>query len=517
MELKAGQRVGEYVLVEPLGEGGGGTVWRGRHALLRSNFVALKFPHDDSLLAWLRREGMIQSQLASDSIVRVLGGDLEGSTPYIAMELVEGGDLRAALKGGPLDPDRVRTIARGILEALDVAHSAGIVHGDLKPENVLLPETGGVKLTDFGLAHGFLEGELLHSLASSRPKVAGTLRYVPPELLESGSPSPKTDLYSFGVVLFELLVGRVPQGLEGPADHGVEAPDLERLFGSCYVPEARRLPDARAALSLLARQLEPEAEQALERLANSDPNTPTGRLIAKRRRREAATPGFLSRLFGWDREAEAEAKPSVPTLAPAPSPKASPAPPPSAPPVQRAFTGSSAEALRGFRGRFIAVATSKTERGSWVWRRVDDQIRKDADAEILAFDISGCPEVDDSDLEALSNMRSLTLLDLSDSPVTSGGLRHLGALSALTYLSLRGCELITDRGLKHLHSLKELSSLDLTGCGQLKDAGIRNLRPLTGLRFLILDGCRKVTAAAIEDLKSHTPLEWVSVTTARDS
>jgi serine/threonine protein kinase len=513
MELKAGQRVGEYILVEPLGEGGGGTVWRGRHALLRSNVAALKFPHDDSLLAWLRREGMIQSQLASDSIVKVLGGDLEGSTPYIALELVEGGDLRSALKDGPLEPDRARTIARGILEALDVAHSAGIVHGDLKPENVLLPETGGIKLTDFGLAHGYLEGELQHSLASSRPKVAGTLRYVPPELLESGKPSPKTDLYSFGVVLFELLVGRVPQGLEGPADHGVEAPDLERLFGSCYVPEARRLPDARAALSLLARQLEPEAEQALERLANAHRDTATGRLIAKRRRREAATPGFLARLFGWDRQVEAEATPA-PAAAAAPSAATPPATPP---PVERAPSrpaprpGSSAEALRGFRGRFIAVATSKTERGSWVWRRVDDQLRKDADAEILAFDMSGCPEVEDSDLKALTTMTALTNLDLSEcSPITDAGLRYLAELSALTYLSLRGCELITDAGLKHLRSLKELNTLDLTGCGRIKDPGIRSLRPLSSLSFLFLDGCRHVTDAAIEDLKGHAPLQWVS-------
>lgn len=87
-------------------------MWRAHHAFIPEKRVALKFPRDDSVLAWLRREGLIQARLHHPTIVQVFGGELDGETPYIAMELVEGGDLRGALADGPLEVERTRRIAR---------------------------------------------------------------------------------------------------------------------------------------------------------------------------------------------------------------------------------------------------------------------------------------------------------------------------------------------------------------------------------------------------------------------
>jgi serine/threonine-protein kinase len=544
VKLKAGDRIGEYVLEAPLGRGGAGTVWRARHGLIASRRVALKFPHDDALLAWLRREGLLQAQLDHTGVVKVLGGDLDGEAPYMVLELVEGGDLRAALAAGPLGVDRARAIARGILEALSAAHQAEIVHGDLKPENVLLTKDGGVKLTDFGLAQRLLGAELEHSLAASRHQVAGTLRYLPPEVLERGSPSTKSDLYAFGVLLFELLVGRVPQGLERLADHGVDAPDLSGLFQACYVPEARRLSNAAAALELLARldpgrlPREPSADlkafAAQTTAAKTPPEPPApeeteataprGRLIRRRPDPRADRPSrptgsFFARLFGWTgdaEEADDEATPAA-TSSPAPDPEPAAAPanePPAAAPspppwVDLPAPRSAREVLSHWRGRPVSVAAAKSAQGQWDWLHVDTYLRSQP-GEVLALDLSG-GLADDRAVALAGELVDLGCLDLSEGAnLTDAALPHVGRLRRLTYLSLRGCSQLTDAGLGHLRGLELLSSLDLTGCAQLTDVGLRQLTSLGSLRFLFLDGCTRVTTAGVNHVVQHTPVQWVS-------
>lgn len=494
MDLKKGQRVGEYVLERALGAGGGGSVWRAHHAFIPEKRVALKFPRDDSVLAWLRREGLIQARLHHPTIVQVFGGELDGETPYIAMELVEGGDLRGALADGPLEVERTRRIARGILEGLDTAHDAGIVHGDLKPENVLLSPSGGVKLTDFGLATSYLGGDLQHSLSVSRPQVAGTLRYVPPELLESGRPTPRSDLYAFGVVLFEVLVGRVPQGVESLADHGVAAPDLTQLFLACYVPEARRLPDADAALRILDDHARAQA--------------PSGRLIRKRSKPGRST-GFFGWLFGGDPRPAASEADAPPPAAPSGEPAA--APPAARPPAgPRGSQAQDEEILAGWRGRPIAVAGARGGRGEWRWVHVDAFLARPGER-VRALDLSTCHAADDGDLARLSGLTALSSLDLSDNTrISDAGLAHLGRLTELSYLSLRGCTGVTDAGLAALGSLAQLSSLELTGCTAIGDAGVRGLAALPALRFLFLDGCTGVSPATVEALRAGGSIQWVS-------
>ncbi|RMG09496.1 MAG: serine/threonine protein kinase, partial [Planctomycetota bacterium] len=308
-EAKAGERIGEYVLHERLGQGGGGTVWKAEHAWIPGRWAALKLPHEPELVGWLQREGLIQSRLDHPGVVRVYGGNLEGPRPYVVMELVEGGDLRKLLANGPLPPARARALSRGILEALAAAHRQGIVHGDLKPENVLLAADGSPKLTDFGLARTAFERELEHSLAVTSPQLSGTLRYAPPELFERGRPTPRTDVYSFGVLLFEVLVGRTPQGLESPQDHGVAAADLDALFRRCYAPESRRAADAAEALALLKNAVSPRA--------------PRGRLISKppRGAKTQERAGFFARWFGGapDGERTQPAAQSGPAAPPGPA------------------------------------------------------------------------------------------------------------------------------------------------------------------------------------------------------
>ncbi len=143
--------LGEWVLDELLGEGAFGQVWKA-HALSDSKRVAaVKVPRDDRGAALLRTEGVAQSKLAgSKRTPRVLGVSKE--PPYIAFEYVAGESLRSALASGPIEAPRAHVVVREILAALDEAHEKGIVHRDVKPENILLGEDGRVLVTDLGRA-----------------------------------------------------------------------------------------------------------------------------------------------------------------------------------------------------------------------------------------------------------------------------------------------------------------------------------------------------------------------------
>src|SRR5690606_36123654 len=150
--LDVGIRVGDYVLAEKLGEGGMGEVFR---ALLP---VAIKFARTPEAVEHLRRFGALQSQIKSARIVKPLHIDLDADPPYVVMEYVDGPTLRELLRlHDRLDPAVALHVALEVARGLRDAHLAGVLHLDLKPENVLLDESGSVKLTDFEL--GRLQGE----------------------------------------------------------------------------------------------------------------------------------------------------------------------------------------------------------------------------------------------------------------------------------------------------------------------------------------------------------------------
>lgn len=270
MSVGAGTRVGEYLLEERVGCGGFGEVWRARHHLWPEEVVAVKLPTDPEYVRQLRTEGAIQHRLEGEHLVRTRGCDHTHDPPYLVMDYVEGESLRAILaRRGRLPAQEALPMALQVLDGLSVAHAAGVVHRDLKPGNILVDTRGVVKLADFGLgvirdratASLMLSGSLA---TSSGAAVAGTLRYMAPEQRDPlATVDSRSDVYAFGVLLFEMLTGEVPQGGEVPSDlvPGLD-PRVDEVFRRCYTRRERRHADAielRAALAPLCDGSAPAA------------------------------------------------------------------------------------------------------------------------------------------------------------------------------------------------------------------------------------------------------------------
>ncbi len=258
--LAPGEKVGSYVLRERLGAGGFGEVWRAEHEVLRGRTVAIKLATAPGAARALKREGAIQAQLEHPGIVKVIDVCL-GEPPHIVYEYVRGKNLRQGLRerGGKLPEDEAREALLEVAEALAHAHGRGVVHGDLKPENILVDAgSGRRKLTDFGLAHaarvegGVALSQSLESTAfggdagaSAGKARGGSMGYVAPEALEGRPIDPRADVYALGVLLFELVTGRLPQGRDLPSvvGKGIE-PWWDELFMLCYTAYERRLANA---------------------------------------------------------------------------------------------------------------------------------------------------------------------------------------------------------------------------------------------------------------------------------
>ena len=199
-----------YRLESIINRGGMGSVWRAVDLRL-GRPVAVKVLDGDAdraTLERLDREARIVARLAHPNIVGVhdLIVDGDGGVPYLVMELIEGDDLQGLLAQGPLDIPAALEIAIQICAALEEAHAAGIVHRDIKPDNVLLAPNGIVKVCDFGLA-----GDPAHQVNEGRhAAVVGTCDYMAPEQAAGGPVDARTDLYALGCVLFAMLTGRPP-------------------------------------------------------------------------------------------------------------------------------------------------------------------------------------------------------------------------------------------------------------------------------------------------------------------
>ncbi|RMG14894.1 MAG: serine/threonine protein kinase, partial [Planctomycetota bacterium] len=287
-KLAPGDRILDYRLLERLGEGGFGEVFRAEHEVLE-RIVAIKVPRDASALAALRHEGLVQATLNHPGIVRTLELSISHDPPYVVMEFVDGESLAQRLKkSGALPWKEASRILLAAARALDHAHGRGIVHGDVKPGNILL-ERGGerrVLLTDFGLGRVFEgpQGSLQISrsleLAASGAEVQGTLRYLAPEVLRGESADARADVYSFGVLLFEVLTGRLPEGREVPSDLVPGVPsDLDRLFERTFARKERRPGTLAEAVATLEALVEPPAaahaprEELVLRALPADPPT----------------------------------------------------------------------------------------------------------------------------------------------------------------------------------------------------------------------------------------------------
>ena len=246
MSFAVGENVGAYRIVEQLGQGGMATVFKAYHPAL-DRYVAIKVLHpffmqDPGFLTRFQREARIVARLDHPHIVPIYDSAEHRGHPYLVMRFIEGETLKARTQRGPLDFAETLRIITAIGQALTYAHAQGVLHRDIKPSNALLSTEGGVYLTDFGLARMAEAGES----TISRDMVAGTPHYISPEQAK-GDPGldARTDIYSLGVVLYELLVGQVPFTADTPY-----AIIHDHIFSPLPLP----------------RSLNPELSEPLERL-----------------------------------------------------------------------------------------------------------------------------------------------------------------------------------------------------------------------------------------------------------
>ena len=343
---------GRYRLVELLGQGGMATIFRAHDAQLGRD-VAVKvlrseYGRDPAFVARFRQEAQSAAALNHPNVVNVFDYGMEAGDPFIVMELIDGGDLASVIRErGPMEPLAAARIAQQIYEALDAAHARGIIHRDIKPTNVLLTSGGRVKVADFGIARAFSEAQL-----TMPGTTLGSVHYFSPEQARGELVTTASDVYSAGLVLFEMLTGR--RAWTGDSAGAVA---VARLAGDPPTPSSIR--------SGIPQILDIAVRRALARVPADRP-----------------TAGDMAALLGRyiaDPQGAVPPPPRPPVVAPVvPLPGAAPAQPPAQPgvvyggPPQLAGSAMGG-GLRGGAGpRSMAYADDEEEEpdhgaGPWGW------------------------------------------------------------------------------------------------------------------------------------------------------
>ncbi|MCW2654842.1 MAG: serine/threonine protein kinase [Mycobacterium sp.] len=201
---------GRYRVEAMVATGGMSAVYRGVDVRL-DRPVAIKvmesrYAGDQQFLTRFQREARAVARLNDPGLVAVYDQGLDGQHPFLVMELVEGGTLRELLRErGPMPPHAVAAVMRPVLSGLAVAHRNGLVHRDVKPENVLISDAGDVKIADFGLVRAVAEAKI-----TSDSVILGTAAYLSPEQVSTGDAGPRSDVYAAGILIYELLTGITP-------------------------------------------------------------------------------------------------------------------------------------------------------------------------------------------------------------------------------------------------------------------------------------------------------------------
>jgi serine/threonine protein kinase len=217
MPLHEGENVGPYRVIGQLGQGGMATVYKAFHAQL-NRYVAIKMMHqafqeNENFHARFRREAQIVALLEHPHIIPVYDFNEHQNQPYLVMKYVEGKTLKGTLVDGALTLEQVLHVMSAVASALTYAHSKGVLHRDIKPSNIVIDGDNVPYLTDFGLARIAEAGES----TLSADMIMGTPHYISPEqALGDKNLTSRTDIYSLGVVLYELVVGRVPFSADTP-------------------------------------------------------------------------------------------------------------------------------------------------------------------------------------------------------------------------------------------------------------------------------------------------------------